>query len=568
MGTLKTLAAYINWSLLLMTWWICCSLVFGLMAQQSAPERTSSVALEGSVIHGISQEPIRKAHVTLELSGANNDSALVATTDGAGHFRFADIKPGIYKLTAEKPGFLESEHGQTEPEGEGSLLQVGNGDPALRLTLRLFPAGVISGRILDTDGDPVPDNQVVLWQRRHLLHKTANSHISQTTTNQAGEYHFNGLSPGSYYLSADGSGGWGNATRQISVDETGKVTKVHDLTTFYPAALSLAEAQAIQLESGQEQAGINVHIQQGRALKVQGRIVGISGSLSGYSLGASIGVGIGWTSEMAKVLPNGKFMFEELPPGKHTLHLIKQGGNGAQTIGQTEINLTDQDVTGVIITPFKPAQIRVRVVQEGDEEHSLTAGSVFLMPTDAGEERAKNQLQYQSHDGFYFFSNVIPGQYNVWFNNASGCYLKSILAGGQKLTTNKVVVAEGSNLVLLFIFLFKLAGIQGLVEMLQDGAKHSVHVVLVSESPILELNNTYPITLDQFFHFAKQSVTPGQYVAFATEDDTDLWDNAEFVKLLQSQGSHVELQEKQQGTLHLKLISKEETDRVRHQLGL
>jgi hypothetical protein len=40
------------------------------------------------------------------------------------------------------------------------------------------------------------------------------------------------------------------------------------------------------------------------------------------------------------------------------------------------------------------------------------------------------------------------------------------------------------------------------------------------------------------------------------------------VKLLQAKGTHVVLQEKEQANLRLKLISKEETDRVRRQLGL
>ena len=263
--------------------------------------------LEGYVIHGVSREPVRKAHVTLELSGSEHDSAFVAITDSAGHFRFADIKPGVYKLTAEKTGFLKSEYRQDKPEGKGMFLTVGSSGPLPPLTLRLFPGGVISGRILDADGDTVPDNQVVLWQQRHTSHKAINSHINQITTNQAGEYRFVGLSAGSYYISAD-AGDWGNATRQIAVDESGKVTKVHDLTTFYPAALSLAEAQAIRLESGQEQPGIDIRIQRGATLSVKGQIAGIHGSLSGYSLNASVASGRGWTSELQTGTEFGSIM--------------------------------------------------------------------------------------------------------------------------------------------------------------------------------------------------------------------------------------------------------------------
>ena len=50
--------------------------------------------MEGTVVHAVTKEPVRKAHVVLELSEGAHDSSLVATTDEAGRFRFADVKAG------------------------------------------------------------------------------------------------------------------------------------------------------------------------------------------------------------------------------------------------------------------------------------------------------------------------------------------------------------------------------------------------------------------------------------------------------------------------------------------
>ena len=72
-----------------------------------------------------------------------------------------------------------------------------------------------------------------------LAAKTKNGHAGTSKTDQSGAYFFGSLAPGTYYVAAD-PGNWGNSVRQIPVDSSGKTTKLHDLITFYPTALSLA----------------------------------------------------------------------------------------------------------------------------------------------------------------------------------------------------------------------------------------------------------------------------------------------------------------------------------------
>ena len=123
------------------------------------------------------------------------------------------------------------------------------------------------------------------WIRYHVGGQTKNGHVGESKTDQSGGYFFGSLAPGTYYVAAD-PGNWGNSVRQIPVDSSGKTSKLHDLTTFYPTALSLADAQGLSLESGQEQSGVDIRIQQGSTLSIKGRIAGISGSASKYQLSA------------------------------------------------------------------------------------------------------------------------------------------------------------------------------------------------------------------------------------------------------------------------------------------
>jgi hypothetical protein len=562
----------IAWSWLVdhqVCWWLCFSLACTLGAQQPAAENKQLAVLEGIVLHGITKEPVRKAHVTLELSGRTHNSALVATTDESGRFRFSDIEEGEYELTAAKTGFLDATYGEVEPEGQGSLLRVRSGDRIQDLTVRLFPAGEISGHVLDSVGDPVPDDTVVLWTRRHENGEVINSRTSEANTNQAGEYRFDGLSPGTYYVSAS-AGTWGDATRQVPVDSSGKATKIHDLTTFYPAAVSLSDAQPVTLSNGQEQSGVDIRIQRGATLSVKGKIAGFSGSLSRYGLGATVDDGIGWTSEPATILPNGDFVVPELPPGKHTLVLMDQGLNGAQAVGKAEVNLTDADVTGIVITPFKPAQVRVRVVVEGEEDKPLTDGSVFLNPVHDNGGHVNRLMQYRPQNGTYIIDAVPPGKYEILFSNASDYYLKSVKSGEQKLDGNSIEVSEGAVLDLQMKFSRNVAELSGDVEVPQDQPKRSAHVLVLSEEPdeVWQLKRRWP-ELDQFLHFGLRRMRPGKYLAFAVqEDDSELWSNPEFVALLRSEGTEVELHENDHPAVHLKLISKDETDGVRKRLGL
>ncbi|MBV9265533.1 MAG: carboxypeptidase regulatory-like domain-containing protein, partial [Acidobacteriaceae bacterium] len=272
-----------------------CLLLPAIVAAQQAPEGDNKLGVvEGTVVHAQTKEPVRKAHVTLELSGGAQDSVLVATTDEAGHFRFAGIKAGRYDLAAEKSGFLRARYGAVKAEGSGSLLNILGGEQMHGVTLELFPAGAICGRVLDSDGDPMPDDSVVLWNRSYWHRHVRNLRILDTNSNRAGEYRFEGLSRGTYYVRA-GSGEPEDAL-QIPVDSSGKPTQMHDLTTFYPAALSLVDAEGVVVESGQEQCGIDIRVQRGRRLSVRGTIESNDVVRFGYELSATVQEGQGWTS--------------------------------------------------------------------------------------------------------------------------------------------------------------------------------------------------------------------------------------------------------------------------------
>lgn len=449
-----------------------------------------------------------------------------------------------------------------------SLLKIGAGERMRDITLKLFPAATISGRIIDSEGDPITGAAVNLWAQRRRG-KLPFSKSDESTSNSNGEYRFDGLLPGVYYVSAESeaSEAMTYAVRQVPVDSSGKATRIHDLTTFYPAALSLSDAQSMTVGSGDELADVDIHIQRGLTPSVKGRIAGFIRS-SGYELSADAQTGLEWAWASAKILPDGSFVFEALPPGKHKLVLLQHGPNGPQEMGFTEIDLANEDLTGVVVRPFKQARVSVQVALEGERDKLLTSGTVSLIPVDETTGASSGYQQYRPENGTYIIDGVSPGRYRIWFNNAREYYLKSVQSGSQSVDPGSIVVGDGATLDLRMLFSGNVASIAGNVDVSPGDSNGPIQVWLAAEEPSAEFDK-YRVELDQYRHFSIERMRPGKYLAFAVaDDDFSVWDNPDFITLLKNEGTELELHESEHATVHLKLIPKKEIDRLKRQLGI
>ncbi|HEY4679433.1 MAG TPA: carboxypeptidase-like regulatory domain-containing protein, partial [Candidatus Angelobacter sp.] len=90
-----------------------------------------------------------------EPDGVEDDSAadrkFSTKTDEKGHFEFTDLLPGTYHVHASHVGMvMKSAHAR-----EGMLVTVEAGKPQT-LNLVMLPGAVITGRILNEEGEPMP----------------------------------------------------------------------------------------------------------------------------------------------------------------------------------------------------------------------------------------------------------------------------------------------------------------------------------------------------------------------------------------------------------------------------
>ena len=130
----------------------------------TAPSKPGTATLRGRVVAGDTGQPLRRAQIRLRTNGPTGPGQppenLLASTDSLGRYEFTGVRAGRYLLSVTKPGgYLDVQYGQQRPQDPGRPLEVLDGQTNERIDFSLPRGGVITGRILDENGDPVTDVQ-------------------------------------------------------------------------------------------------------------------------------------------------------------------------------------------------------------------------------------------------------------------------------------------------------------------------------------------------------------------------------------------------------------------------
>src|SRR5262245_64553351 len=100
-------------------------------------------------------EPVSKSAVTINAVNSNRNQSYTATTTSSGQFAFQNLEPGQYRLSATRNGFVRMEYGARSPNRPGLPITVNAGQALTNIALQIMPAGTISGRVFDRDGEPL-----------------------------------------------------------------------------------------------------------------------------------------------------------------------------------------------------------------------------------------------------------------------------------------------------------------------------------------------------------------------------------------------------------------------------
>jgi protocatechuate 3,4-dioxygenase beta subunit len=276
-----------------------------------------AASISGSVTNALSGEPLRRALVYLRRidatpSATNVQVSKTTYTDAAGRFTIEGITPGKYRLSAERSGFLTASYGQRSATGSGALMTIDAGQKMNDAAMRMSPHGVIAGRVLDEDGEPVVSANVQVMRQQYVQGKKQLSGAGGGSTNDLGEYRIFGLRPGRYYVTVTNRG---NPMLPDGEDDY--------VTTFFPRTTDPSAAVPVDVTPGAQLRNIDVAMRKMRAVTVTGRVSneipassGADGSQRMSVMLAPRAAGMGSVNTRgASVTPQGTFEIRSVTPG-------------------------------------------------------------------------------------------------------------------------------------------------------------------------------------------------------------------------------------------------------------
>lgn len=529
--------------------------------QQAATLNMPTGTIEGRVVRAADGEPLRKAWVTARKAQGEG-RAIRAYTDAMGRFVLKDLEPAQYRLWVDRNGYVSQPYGQVGSRGMGATITLGPGQSLRGIEVRMIPAGSVSGRVYDEDGEPMASARIEALRYMYSEGKRSLVPGNMGMTNDLGEYRIFGLGPGRYYLRVTYAP-WDRPALAGSKPgvETEPGTESAYAPTYYPGTNDLARAAALDLSTGEELVGMDFNLLPTHSVKIRGRVFNAAAGKPGYRAMVALmprDVTVrtfGFSSENFVDDPQGNFEIRGVTPGSYFLTVNSWDGEKSYT-ARVPVDVGAADLEGVNVTVNARVDIPGRLQWEGLGQAKASDVSINLQP--------RQEMMWSSGgsgnvkaDGRFTLKNVGDGEYRVVISGEpEDCYLKSARYGGEDTPEDGVTISGGKLAGSLEVVL-DCSGARVEGDVLKDQAPFSgAHVVLVPEPDRRGQTELYrETTTDQYGRFVLRGIAPGKYKAFAWEQvEYGAYQDPDFLKSYEDHGEPVEVGEGGRQTLQLKLI--------------
>jgi len=538
------------------------ALALSSASAQTAPAPAAG-SIEGQILNANTGAPLRKASVRLVGTQPQNQalnggrgvppSVLSRDTDDQGRYKFTGLEAGRYSISATRTGFLRQSYGARRPGYGGIPVFLSDNQQARGIDMKMTPQAVIIGRVLDEDGDPMPNIPVRLMKLVYISGVKQWQQRGGTASSDIGEYRLAELEPGRYLVGTNS---------HMPPATTGAPDKPEMIyaATYYPRSLDENSASPIEVGAGSEIRGIDVRVMNVPAVRVRGSI---SNAVDGAGRGRG-GVQVGLVPRdggAANVLhgnmrPNdGTFEIRGVQPGSYLLWARLAAGQPSEMFVSQPLDVGPTAINGVVLTLAPAMDVPVRVtVAESDAQVDLSRVVIRLRPLTpslgGGAPMARSQ------NGQFVLHGVTPLRYAVNVGGMpDGCYLRSIRYGGQELTP---AGADFNSRDPLDVVLSAQAGqIAGTVN---DKDGHTVLRAIVVLIPNdASLGDLQAQTTDDNGAFTFDRLHPGQYKVLAWEDmEPGAYQDPEFRKLYIGRAADINVGPRDQQKAQLRVIATDE----------
>jgi hypothetical protein len=344
-----------------------------------------TAAIAGVVVSADAQpRPLRRVRVT--ISGPTLSPGRTAITADDGTFTVTGLRAGRYLVAAAKDGYVAMTADLMRGGQPPARVTIADAETQ-KVTLRLPRGAVITGVILDADGQPAAGIAVTALARRFVGTQGERRYLTAGTTvspsDDRGVYRIYGLPEGEYVVAAQPQnrqvGIPGLELRTVSrgaISDRGLVLS----QVFHPGATEVGRATRVTVRHGEERSGIDVHLQYVPVATVSG----IASAGSGWN---PANLTMVRTDEVpgfeptrsARADAEGRFTFYAVTPGQYKVlarstaasplttsgsPLIVPPGN--QVVGAVDVTIEGEDIGNLALTLQPALVISGRIVFEGE----------------------------------------------------------------------------------------------------------------------------------------------------------------------------------------------------------
>jgi protocatechuate 3,4-dioxygenase beta subunit len=478
-------------------------------------------SVEGRVTNAAG-DPLKGVLVILAKSAP---SALTVETGADGSFVFRDVAPGRYNLQVQRVGYVST---------PGSTVTVVAGERMTGSAFKMTRAALIVGRVLDPDGDPVP-NAVVNVQVDDM------GDIESATSRADGSFVIGGLKAGAYYLRATERPEPAAYGREISGPKEAFVP------TYYPGATDESKATLVRVEAGAELRDLDIHMRKARVFQVVGKVVTADTGAPVGNTGVRMMEDNAGTSS-SQITPDGSFEFLRVPPGKYTISEYQTSQNKTISVGHLAVTIANGDVEGLVLKVGPGLEISGHIRIDGTSAASRMSLDLRTATRRWTDSRTNRDNGVVAGDGSFVFHDIDPDVYTVTIRNQpAGTYIKSMRFGdedvtGKTLDLTGLTLAGAAGKTLDILLSPHAAEVTGTVRDSQGVARPGVEVRLWASGDIVGWDQT-----DQNGTFHLVNLAPGDYRIAASEEYPEDVTKSE-------QGGAVKLKEDSREKIDLPLI--------------
>jgi hypothetical protein len=403
----------------------------------------------------------------------------------------------------------------------GAAFEIAEGEVIENLDIELVPGGVITGRVTDSNGRPLVEEQVQLWYiyKNGTLQEWSSSLIRKMlTTDDRGVYRIFGLAEGRYIL---GAGGY-------SKGEDGYVPK-----TYHPDVTDKSQAKIVEVGTGEEVTGIDISVAGAeKTYSISGRVVNaddgqpVGGAKVELRILAPDGNDIGGErSPNGHSDSKGAFQLSNVPRGKYVAYTAvdPESDNAFNLYCEPVIGeIINSDVHGIEIKLRKGGSLEgvVAIEDPTDPAMSVKTGKItcifYSVEDSPGELRSPYVKRVEvAPNGSFKIEGTPKGRVGVQtFNpvDSVGSSLIRIERDGAPLPGDSIEIGAGEHISnLRLVTATPNLSLPGEIKVVGGTLPPDLGLYIYASRLDGARRENWPFQVDARNHFVIQYLSPGEY---------------------------------------------------------